>query len=599
MIIGIDLGTSTSEVSVFRNGKPEFLREIQNAPGGILPSVVGIGSRGDLIVGADAAALLIPKPEFAVQEVKRKMGTAGKITLGLEEFTPQEISAIILRHLKNEAERFLGVPVTEAVITVPAYFSDDARRATEDAGEMAGLKVRRLINEPTAAALAYGLERPGVEEKVLVYDLGGGTLDVTLLELSEGILDVLASAGNTTLGGKDFDERVMSHIAASCRRQTGVELLTTARHRQRLKVEAKRAKEALSTAGSVLISLDNIALDAEGLPVHFEMELDRDAFDGLIKDLLESTRSQLDEVLAAKAVDRSEVNTILMVGGSTRIPAVRDFVSGYFGGKQFRTDVGPDEAVSLGAAILAGIEMDQLSTDSLVITDVCPYSLGVAVSQEADGEYIDDYFSVLIEKQSTIPRTERKVYSTMHDFQEFVHVRVFQGDSTLCVDNIAGPEFLHPMKPAPAGAKVEVEFSYNLNGTVEVRAKDLQTGSVTKMKFSPGPTRLSDEARDASRRRLEGRWNAGPSPLATEPDSANAPQNDDSPTVAPWESSPLWPSVSALHHHARGRAESLEGSEQRSIGELVDKLQRCCVAGDDAALRRVEVELTNLLFDLD
>lgn len=357
MIIGIDLGTSTSAVSVLRNGKPHLIREVRGAARGILPSVIGVNSKGALIVGEDIVSQLVLKPELAVQEVKRKMGTGEKLRLGAEEYTPQELSSFILRHLKEEAERYIGEPVADAIITVPAYFNDVQRRATQDAGELAGLNVRRLINEPTAAALAYGIDRPGVDEYVAVYDFGGGTLDVTILELSEGVLDVLASTGNTRLGGKDLDERLMSYVATECRRSTGLEILASPRGRQRLKAECRKAKEALSTSDAATIALDNLGISRDGSPIDFETEIRRETFEGLIRDLIDSTTEQLNEALDAKGLTPEQIKTVLLVGGSTRIPLVRDFVSKFFGGRTFPVHVSPDEAVSLGAAVLAGILM--------------------------------------------------------------------------------------------------------------------------------------------------------------------------------------------------------------------------------------------------
>ena len=605
MIVGIDLGTSTSEVSVHRNGKPVLIREVRHSTAGILPSVVGIDRRGCVCVGAPAASLLIPKPEFAVEEVKRLMGTEERVTIGGEEYRPQEISAFILRHLKEEAERFLGEPVTDAVITVPAFWKDAARQATEDAGELAGLRVRRIINEPTAAALAYGVERPGVEEKILVYDLGGGTLDVTVLELSEGILDVMASVGNPHLGGKEFDERLMRHLADGCRRQTGIDLTADARYRTKLKDAARRAKEALSSSDVTTVLLENLALTADGASVDFEHDLTRSTFEGLIRDLVESTREQIDAALAAKGVERSAIDTILMVGGSTRIPLVRQVVSHHFGGKALRTDISPDEAVSLGAAVLAGV----LAGDSeVIITDVSPFTLGVAtVEEDEDGRLTPGVFDPLIEKQSTIPRTVRRSYSTTVDWQESVHVRVFQGDARMCRDNTPVGDFRHRITPAPAGASIEVSITYNLNGRAIVTARDPRSGHETTAEMAAVPERMSGEQREAGRRRLESRWaqtgaGAATPTLAQPPEASAAPLSTTSRAPAEaldWRARPLYEPIAPLATHAERRLPTLPDEARDRVRDLLRALREAVLAGDTARVAAAERRLTDVLFDLD
>lgn len=604
MIVGIDLGTSTSEVSYLRNGKPHLITDVHGSERGILPSVVGLSSKGALRVGQDAAALLA-KPGFAVQEAKREMGTPTCLTLGGDEYTPQEISAFILRHLKEEAERHLGEPVTDAVITVPAYFNDAQRQATEDAGELAGLRVRRLINEPTAAALAYGLERPGVEEKILVYDLGGGTLDVTVLELSEGYLDVYASTGNSRLGGKDFDERLMELLAAECRRTTGLELLKNGRHRLRLKKEAKRAKEALSFADSASVVLDNLELSAVGDPIDFEFEVTRLAFERLIRPMVESTREQLDEALAAKDLTPADIQTILLVGGSTRVPLVQQFVSQYFGGRALRSEVNPDEAVSLGAAILAGIVEQKLDPTTAVITDVSPFTLGVAVQRLVGDERISGFFDPLIEKQSTIPRTAKKTYRTSSDWQDAVHVEVFQGEAEMCKDNEPIDDFMHPMKPAPAGQEVEIEFSYNLNNRVEIVVRDPSTGKETCREIRIGPGRMSDSDKQRARARVDERWGRGLGGAHDAPTARTGTSNtptttkaQSEPAAGAWKNSPLYRKVAALMTHAERRVPEFAPEVRGQVTRLLVEMRAALGAGDAKSLEAAEQRLTDLLFDL-
>jgi molecular chaperone DnaK len=598
MIVGIDLGTSTSELSFLRNGKPQLIREVNGSERGILPSVVGVNSQGKIRVGQEAISLMGKSPEFGVREAKREMGKAVKLRLGGEEYSPQEISAFILRHLREEAERYLGEAVTDAVITVPAYFTDEERQATKDAGELAGFRVRRLINEPTAAALAYGLERPMVEEKILVYDLGGGTLDVTVLELSEGCLDVFASTGNSRLGGKDFDDRLMNFIAAECLKATGIDLHKPGRGRDPKKA-AKHAKEALSSADVTTVTFDNLGLKPNGEPIDFELDVSRQVLDELIRPLVESTREQLDEALAAKQIAPSDIQTILLVGGSTRIPLVRQFVSEYFGGRPIRSEVSPDEAVSLGAAIQAGIIDQTIDPSTIVITDVMTHSLGVAVQREVEDECVSGLFDPLIARQATIPRTGKKTYQTSKDWQDAVHVQVFQGEAEFCKDNLPIVDFMHPIKPAPAGQEVEIEMSYDLSGLVVVIARDPITGKETRIEKSVGGGHMSDKAKRSAQARIEERWRTGspatPDRPTTQTDRSTRTQE---PTKEPWKQSPLYSKVSALMSHAERRLDGFDPTIRSNVSQLLSEMRVALTAVDAVALDSAEQRLTDLLFDL-
>jgi molecular chaperone DnaK len=600
MLIGIDLGTATSEVAILRNGRPQRLRDIVAAPHGFLPSVVGFAPDGTLAVGTAAEALLIPHPDRAVAEVKRLMGSDARVNLGGDEYTPAEISAILLRHLKQEAERNLGTEVTEAIITVPAYFTNAQRQATRDAGEMAGLRVRRLINEPTAAALAYGIERPGVEEKILVYDLGGGTLDVTVLELSEGILDVLASTGNTRLGGKDFDERTMQFLAGRCQADTGVDLFATPQLQQRLKAAARSAKEALSVADRAPVTLDVIAVDSSGAPISWSYELTRAAFEAQIDDLVTSTAAQMDEALRVKKTTPAEITTVLMIGGSTRIPLVRSFVSAYFGGRPLRTEVDPDEAVCLGAAVLAGIESQQVDASALVVTDVAPHTLGVAVVREGDLFGADDdtnarYFDPLIPKQSTVPRTARKMYQTANDWQRAVKVQVYQGDSDMVSQNEHVGEFvLEGLPPSPAGSPVEIEFSYNLSGELEVTARARQWGLERRVTMKPSRRHLSPEQKASSRARLDRAFTEHVGRSMPE-----APQQVPGASSEPgWRTSRHYSRVAALLGAADRALPTLAPEKASEVASLVRAIRGALERDDVQLLERDERTLTDLLFDL-
>lgn len=505
MIVGIDLGTTTSEIAVLKDGKPVLIREIAGSSYGFLPSVVALGVDGKLQVGAGATAVLAVRPGDSVAEVKRLMGSEKYITLGGESYSPQEISAVILRHLKEQAETALGESLSEAVISVPAYFTAVQRRATHDAAELAGFSVRRLVNEPTAAALAYGAERPNVEEKIVVYDLGGGTLDVTVLELSEGVLDVIASTGNPVLGGKDFDERLMTLLANKCVEATGIDPRKSLKPNARLRAAARRAKEELSSSTRAVVVLDNLAVQSDGAIVDWEYVLTREEFEEQVKDLVECTTVQLDEALAQRKLGPAEIDIVLMVGGSSRVPFVRACVSKYFGGRVLRTDVNPDEAVALGAAILAGIEDNKIDSAKIVITDVSPWTLGVSMMENRDGQAIAGVFSPLIQKQTTIPRTATKHYSTIHDWQDSIRVEVYQGDAPMCAQNIKVGEFqLAQLERAPAGADVEISFTYNLNGELEVVARAL--GRERRVVLQPSANHLTDVEKRSARDRIDRRW---------------------------------------------------------------------------------------------
>jgi molecular chaperone DnaK len=583
MIVGIDLGTSTSEIAVLRNGVPTLVREIAGSSHGFLPSVVAIGADGQLRVGEAATALLAVRPEASVAEVKRLMGTDKRVTLGTDSYTPQEISALILRHLKKEAEAALGEPVDRAVITVPAYFTALQRRATHDAGELAGLTVQRLINEPTAAALAYGIERPNAEEKVLVYDLGGGTFDVTVLELSEGVLDVMASTGNAALGGKDFDERLMTFLAATCKQATGTDLLAAPKSRARLRAAAKRAKEDLSNAASSLIVVDE-----------WEYDLTRAAFEAQIEDLVQSTATQIDEALAQKKLKPEQINTILMIGGSSRVPFVRAFVSHYFGDRPLRTEVHPDEAVALGAAVLGGIEGNAIHPGSIVITDVAPWTLGVAVVEDRPGGRMSGIFNPLIEKQSTIPRSVTRMYATSDHWQSSILVEVYQGDAPMCANNLKVGEFeLQLVERAPAGAPVEISFSYNLNGELEVVAKSL--GASRRVVMRPSPQHMSEGEKQAARTRLEQTWAAAPPPPAN---AASEPAPPGSTLAERARHAPLYPRVAPLFAKAEQLLPGLSAGPRTRLDVLLLEMRTALIANDERVVGVVEQALTNLLFEL-
>ena len=600
MIVGIDLGTSTSEVAVLKHGRPVLLREVRGSSHGILPSVVGVGTDGRLQVGDLAVNQLVLKPEFTTEEVKRKMGSDERIRLGGEDYSPQEVSALILRHLKEEAEKALGTPVTEAVITVPAYFNAIQRRATHEAGELAGLTVRRLVNEPTAAALAYGLDRPDVEEKIVVYDFGGGTLDVTLLELSEGVLDVLASTGNDRLGGKDFDERLMQLLHDECQRATEIDLFSTLRLKQRLKGAARKAKEELSSLESTSVIMDNIGIAPSGEFLDFEYVVSRASLEGLVRDLVLSTQAQLDEALGVKGLVPGDVDKILMVGGSTRVPCVRQFVSEYFGGRPLLGELSPDEAVALGAAVLAGIESRELDPERIVVTDVSPWTLGVAVLEDVGGEPVSDVFSPLIEKQSTIPRTAKKTYRTAVDWQRSVSVRVYQGDAPLCKDNVLVGSFqLDEFPPAPAGQEIEIEFSYNLNNQVEVLARHVASGRQKRASMQPSRAHLSGTEKDSAREKLDRVWARGRDKAGPTTSAGSVERTASQAPTPTWQASRLYGRVAPVMHQAEKRLPTLDPTQRDRVSGLFEGLKQALLTNDETQVRQLEERLIDLLFELE
>ncbi|ACR79595.1 MULTISPECIES: molecular chaperone DnaK [Kosmotoga] len=481
-IVGIDLGTTNSVIAwVKPDGNVEV---IPNAEGSrTTPSVVSFSKTGEIIVGEPAKRQAILNSDRTIRSIKRKMGSDYKVKIDDKEYTPQEISAYILKKLKTDAEAYLNGKVTKAVITCPAYFNDAQRQATKEAGIIAGFEVLRIINEPTAAAVAYGLDKSEGDKKIIVYDLGGGTFDVSLLDIGDGVVEVLATAGNNHLGGDDFDQRLIDYIAEEFRKQHGVDLRQDKQAYQRLKDAAERAKIELSSKYETEISLPFITATAEG-PLHLEMKITRSTFESLIRDLVESTREQIERVLNDAKMSPQDIDEIILVGGSTRIPYVQNFIKNIFGKEPNKT-VNPDEAVAIGAAIQAAILGGKLEKD-LVLVDVTPLTLGV----EVKGGLLEP----IIERNSTIPIKKSKIFTTAEDGQTEVEIRIYQGERTMARDNIFLGSFkLTGIPPAPRGVpQIEVTFDIDSDGIVNVYAKDLGTGKQQSMVVT-GRHKLSED----------------------------------------------------------------------------------------------------------
>ena len=580
-IIGIDLGTTTSEIAYIENDEPKIIPDCFGNR--IVPSVVGKKEDGTVVVGQVAYNQLISSPDRTISEVKRLMGSDILIPVGDKKYLPHELSSMILKELKNYAEDYFGEEVVEAVITVPANFNNSQRKVTKLAGEMAGLKVERIINEPTAAAIAYGINNSQKEEKILVYDLGGGTFDVSILEIFDGILDVKSSRGNDRLGGKDFDGRIEKYIEEEFEKiykkdlYKDLDMKNKLSIKMRIKEAAINAKKELSTQLTTTINIPFINI-IDSKPVSIDMEFTREKFDELTKDLVISTTEKIDEALKAAKLKEKDIDTVLLVGGSSRIPAVRELVEKKFKGKII-SGINPDEAVAMGAAIQAGIKSNQITCEeNLMITDKCSYNLGTSIIKIGDGKIIEGAFDCIIPIDSSIPCSKKKTYYTAVDNQEEVRIEVFEGNESMAADNTKIGDFL--LKGVPKGKageeSIDVQFDYDLNGILEVKATIVSTGkSVNKIIDNFKLIKLPLDS--LSNQSMYDRFN-----------------------TESWLEYDLAKNVKNTVELAEKKINNLKENEKeyKNIKKLMDEIKLAVIYNNEELVEKLDEKLTDLLFDL-
>lgn len=592
-IIGIDLGTTTSEIAYIKNGRPEIIEDTTGHR--IIPSVVSYDIKNnEIFAGNKAYNTRVSNAENTIQEIKRHMGEDYKVKLNGDDLYPHEVSAIILSELKKYAEDRLGEKIDEAVITVPANFTNQQREATKEAGKLAGLRVERIINEPTAAAMAYGIDNLDKEANILVYDLGGGTFDVTVLELYKGVLDVKASRGNNLLGGKDFDAAVEKYILNEFRKEYGVDLyeikgINKVRAEGAIKDGAKRVKEELSFQEIGMINIPFLAV-LDGEPIGLDIELTRGKFERLTKDLVESTREPVKEALEASNLNYEDIDIVLTVGGSSRIAAVQKLVEELFPGK-VRHDINPDEAVAMGAAIQAGIKTDQIdSKKSLVVTDKCNYNLGTRIVGNLNGRLIDDLFDCIIPVDSSIPCSKTKRYYTCSNGQQSVIIDVYEGYNELASKNEKISEFsMDGIPSAPAGQEaIDINFTYDLNGTLEVIATIVSTGKKANKKVVD--------------KRLEIKSTGNLSKyLTSEPikvEESNSSNSNSGVNLNAWKDSSLASIIKRTIELAEMKLDKVDKSDGDKIRDLLNELKQAAIDENEDLVDELDEKLTDLLFEL-
>ena len=556
-IIGIDLGTTTSEIAYVKDGKPEVI--INELGGRITPSVVGLTDEGEVIIGNTAKGQAALKPDRTVMEVKRVMGTDKMVTLGDKVLTPEEISAMILKELKRYAENYIGEDVKEAVITVPANFNDLQRQATKIAGELAGLKIERIINEPTAAAIAYSVDNLDKEEKIIVYDLGGGTFDITILSLSYGNLEIKTSRGNNQLGGKDFDERLVNYVLKKFNEDNGIDLSKNTIAMARIKEAAERAKMDLSVMNYTDIEIPFIALDGNKNPLEVNLKITREEFEELIKDLIDITEVEIDKALEVAGYSEEDIDVVIAVGGSTRIPYIRKLLKNKFGDK-LKGGINADEAVAMGAAIQGAIHKKDPNLSSVKIMDICMHTLGISIET--------DTVDHIIMKDSKLPCTENKIYNTTVDNQKSMIIEVYQGDGNLKSENTKIGEFkIEGIPEAPAGEEeVEVAFTYNIDGILEVTAEVISSGEsivgiIDTMGVNNKPVEYSED-------------------------------------LGKWSASRLSSKSKAIIEMAEKKVYNLDGDNKIKIIKLVEQLKKSIIDDNEVLVDKYDEELTDFLFEI-
>ncbi|ABO51617.1 Heat shock protein 70 [Desulforamulus reducens MI-1] len=603
-IVGIDLGTTNSAVAYIHNSKPEIIPSPQSKH--IIPSVVLLDPEGKVVVGEDARAALIAMPDRTVAAVKRKIGSQEPIAIGGQALLPQEISALILKELKSYVDDRFGEGEKEAVITVPAYFTDEQRRATKQAGELAGFVVERIINEPTAAALAFGLAHMEEDRHILIYDLGGGTFDVSVVEMMSGVLEVKASSGNSHLGGEDFDWQIVDWLAEQMIAEHGVDPRGDLRARALLKEEAEKIKIKLSTEETTSVALP-VVMVQDNCPMGLQLEFTRSQFISLIDSYLQETMACVQRVLTDADLGPQDIDEILLVGGSTRIPQVHQLIHQFFK-KEPRRDVHPDEAVALGAAVQAGLKSGALSDSGMVATDVAPFSMGIAVLKEWKGVAMrPGGFHAIIPRNTTVPVTRTEQFYTTADGQTSASIEIYQGEHGWVKNNHRLGEFLLDGIPANGAGKeaVEVTYRYNLNGILEVTARCVSTGKEMTVTVQDALERHSQEAFQESADRLEKLFAGAPDENLAEEQFEEAwelfdDQEDDG--AADYEElseGVLQQEAASLRYRVEKLLESLTGADQSRAEEMLHRLDEAIATNDLEELRSVLDEVTDVLIDLE
>jgi molecular chaperone DnaK (HSP70) len=575
VIVGIDLGTTNSEIAVYRDGRPHVLSDDRNRV--VLPSVVGLSETGELLVGDDARNQFMLYPERTVRSIKRKMGTDAKVHLGEREYTPQEISAIILSRLKEIAQARLGHPVQRAVITVPAYFSDAQRQATREAGEIAGLEVMRIINEPTAASLVYEAAQDQ-GKRILVYDLGGGTFDVSVVRIEGGVVEVISSHGNNHLGGDDFDEKIVAHVLEHLKIKHGVSISDRPQAMARVLRSAEAAKKHLSDHPYARIEEEYLT-ERDGKLINLDLELSRDEYEEMITPFIEETLGAIHIALESANLTSSQVDEILLVGGATRTPMIRRRLTEAFG-REPRGEVDPDLCVAMGAAIqgaaLAGTEV------SAVLVDVTPYSFGTSVIGELDGEMHSDVFLPIIPKNTPIPVRRSDVVYTIVDEQEKINVRIYQGEQEDALENTKiGEFFVEGLSKAPAGNPVIIDLALDRDGILQVSAREKKTGLERRITIDKAMSRFDQTQLDAARARIGSLFEGRDEPTDIEADAETGSALDE------------------LLAKANAKLDIAGAEDRAEIIDLIETVRDARSSGDDAALEGGRQQLQDLLFYLE